>query len=232
MVLAGLTGTLMLVFTLQAPFGFLADPRFAIAATLGASVLTMGSLSLTGLGAVLAPLVMFGGGLSRNTLLFYDLDEEREGRFLALQRAAQELKSGGLWYVAGGLPERHAGNPVKTSIKKGMPARVRTNVEPVRLDIGGQRLFMLPDGLWVEHDRKIRVVGWPEIQARVIGATAGFDMIEFGESKASGLTADLLLAGGGVEVLLRAEAAEAVHGVAMAIEGLRLGRDGGWDNPY
>jgi Protein of unknown function (DUF4236) len=118
--------------------------------------------------------------LEKTVVLFYDFDSDMEAAYDQLHTAASQLAGcAAAWHIeaSGKVHDRkyHAGasdlvRRKNTSIRKGEPPYVKTNIETVAVGVGRQTLHFFPDRVLIYGQNGVGAVGYQELRIDV-GAT-------------------------------------------------------------
>lgn len=115
--------------------------------------------------------------LEKTVVLFYDFDPHMEAAYAQLHSAASQLANcAATWHIneSGKVNDRkyHAGasdliRRKDTSIQKGEPPFVKTNVETIAVGVGRQTLHFFPDRVLVYDANGVGAVGYSELRVNV-----------------------------------------------------------------
>jgi len=115
--------------------------------------------------------------LVKTVVLFYDFDPQVESAYDALHSAASTLADCvGTWHISASGKvhdsKYHAGasdlvSRSDTRIRKAAPPFLKTNIETVAIDVGGQTLYLFPDCIFVYDKGRVGAVGYAQLRLDV-----------------------------------------------------------------
>ncbi|ANG64610.1 hypothetical protein A8C75_20455 [Marinobacterium aestuarii] len=115
--------------------------------------------------------------LQKTVVMFYDFDADMEAAYAKLHTAASQLSNcGAAWHIeaSGKVHDRkyHAGasdlvRRNSTSIRRGEPPYVKTNIETVAVSVGRQTLHFFPDRVFIYDQNGVGAVGYQELRVEV-----------------------------------------------------------------
>jgi hypothetical protein len=113
----------------------------------------------------------------KTVVLFYSFDTALERSYETLHKAALQLAgSAGCWHIAasGQVHDRkyHAGASAvvdrkATTIRRGSPPFLKTNVETIAIGVGKQTMFLFPDRVLVYESGKVGAIGYDQLRISI-----------------------------------------------------------------